>query len=435
MGKIYLDNENARHDPIDNEPEIIAHLVSHEKVKPLAAHIAKIEATSPLDRVGVFPHPVVKDSFVSAEGNRRLCALKLLSDPDKSPEGQRTYFRNLSKGMAAAPTHIEVVIFRDRADARPWLELRHEGPQGGIGTVNWNTRAKVRHNLGAEKPKNPNLLAVALLQYAQKRGLITKEEHDGINVTTVTRFLTNPIFRDALGIASIRDLSIVVDQGEFDRATERFLRDSLKGDKTGVTSRTNAKQREQYAHKLRKEQIAPTTRLPDPVQLDPLTGKSSQLGAASRGKAGQGNNRNPDKRLHIVQSPFTAHISNKVLVRIYQELREVDCQDHTFAAAYLLRAMIEVSIKLFCRQHGIGTEKIDLAVLIGQVCDKLLAQKAATDKELKPLRVIANNKHGLCAPDTLGSFVHGGSIPTGRDLNRSWDSIEGCMKLILARLK
>lgn len=29
---IYLDNTNPRHDPIDNEPELIAYLIAHEQV-------------------------------------------------------------------------------------------------------------------------------------------------------------------------------------------------------------------------------------------------------------------------------------------------------------------------------------------------------------------------------------------------------------------
>jgi len=40
VSRIYLVNENPRHDPIENEPEIIQYLITHENVKPLARHIA-----------------------------------------------------------------------------------------------------------------------------------------------------------------------------------------------------------------------------------------------------------------------------------------------------------------------------------------------------------------------------------------------------------
>ena len=85
LSRIYLDNQNPRHDPIDNEPEIVAHLIAHEKVKSLAADIA-IRGTSPLERLAAIPHADKKNFFIAVEGNRRVCALKLLNDPDKAPD-------------------------------------------------------------------------------------------------------------------------------------------------------------------------------------------------------------------------------------------------------------------------------------------------------------------------------------------------------------
>jgi len=431
LQKIFLDNENARHDPIDNEPEITAHLISKFKVKSLAAHIAKTEAINPLERIGVFPHPVVKDAYISDEGNRRMCALKLLNDPDKAPEGHRSFFRKLSESMGSPPSHVDAVIFKDRQEGRPWVQIRHEGPQEGIGTLQWDVRGKVRHNRGAVKPTNPNVQAVALAEYALKRGLLSKPEHDEINVTTVTRYLSNPVFRDTLGLTSRRDLSISVVQKEFDQALEFFLRDSLKGNKGGVSSRSNAKQRAQYGHKLRKDKVAPTTRLANPIRLEPSTGKSTGTGSRGSGR----NSHNPNQRAHIIEPPFAAKISNKVLVRIYGELRSLDCRAHPFSGAYLLRAMIEFTFKLWSKENGIATEKVELHNIIDKAVDKLVADGTATEKALKPLRVMSHDKHGLCSPDTLGSFVHGGTIPTGSYLNSSWDSIESCMALVLGQLK
>ena len=84
LGRIYLDNNNPRHDPINNEAEIISHLIANEGVKPLARHIAKAGRTSPLERIAVVAHPKVKGAYVAAEGNRRVCAIKLLADTSHS---------------------------------------------------------------------------------------------------------------------------------------------------------------------------------------------------------------------------------------------------------------------------------------------------------------------------------------------------------------
>ncbi len=432
LRKMFLDNENARHDPISNEPEIIALLIERLQVKALAADIAAEDATSPLDRIGVFPHPLVKDAYVVAEGNRRVCALKLLSDPDKAPEGHRTYFRDMAAKMPGRPDLIEVVMFKDRADSRRWIELRHEGPQGGVGTVAWDPRAKVRHNSGAAKPKNPNIQAAALINYALTRRLITQKQYDDINITTITRFLTNPVFRDALGLVNHKDTSIIVEQQDFDQGIRRFLRDSLDGDSTGVNSRTDAGARKSYAHRLRRD--IPMARLSSPAKLDPATGKAAYAKGTAANTSKRPRHHNPDRRNRVIDEPIAVKIKNKALIRIYNELREINCQEHAFAASFLLRAMIELPIKLYCRQNGIGTAQ-DLTTLIPKVHDKLVAGKVATEKELKPLRVMGSDKHGPCSPDTLGSFVHGGSIPTGAYLNRSWDSIEDSIVLILGQLK
>lgn len=134
LQRVYLNNENPRHDPIDDEPQIIEYLLGKEQVTNLAKDIAKL-GLSPLERLGVMPHPVAADSFVALEGNRRLCALKLLSDPDKAPkEATSKIYRKLKSSMLSPPRTIEVVVFSDAAAARPWLERKHEGAMNGVGT-------------------------------------------------------------------------------------------------------------------------------------------------------------------------------------------------------------------------------------------------------------------------------------------------------------
>lgn len=134
VSRIYLANDNPRHDPIENEPEIIQHLIAHENIKPLARHIANIGSTSPLERIAVITHPKVKNAYITAEGNRRICALKLLADPDKADtEANKRYFRSLSLLMKTPPGKLDAVVFSDKQAARPWMSLRHEGEQGGVG--------------------------------------------------------------------------------------------------------------------------------------------------------------------------------------------------------------------------------------------------------------------------------------------------------------
>jgi hypothetical protein len=431
LQKIYLDNENARYDPIDSEPEITAHLIAHEYVRALARDIVRRGSTSPLERMAVIPHPEITNAYITAEGNRRLCALKLLHEPDKAPEGERSYFRQLGKEMNSPVTSMEVVVFKDREAARPWVSLRHEGAQDGVGTRTWTTRQKARFDEAGGRPTNPNLLAVAVIDYALKKGLITPKDHARINVTTVTRFLGNPVVRNVLGLGSRWELKINVPEAEFDVVLVQFLKDALAGGKSGVTSRTDKDDREAYAHKLRKEGVAPKSRLKAPLNLDSKTGKVAGGVSASAKKLRH--TRNPDTRPHVVPTEFVVQIRNRVLKRVYDELRGIDAEDYSFAAGYLFRAFIEQAARLFCKQYSLGFEG-DLHVLLGRVARKLEADDALTNHQLKPLRVMASDKDNRLSPDSLGAWVHGSMIPTRAELNRRWETLEPCLRAILDRL-
>lgn len=433
IGQVYLDNINPRHDPIDNEPQIIGRLIAKELVKPLARDIAARGTLSPLERLAVIPHPKVRGAYISVEGNRRVCALKLLSDPDKAPsEADRRVFRDLAKKMRSKITDIDAVIFEDRKEARPWMSLRHEGALGGVGIRTWRAFQKARFDRGAsasERTNNPNAQASLLLEYGLERGLVTRDEHDSISLTTLTRFLKSPVFRNTLGLATSRDTSVNVPQNEFDLAARRFLRDAFLGGKSGVHSRTDRKEREAYAHKLRAEGVAPTTRLPAAKKLDPNALKLKVGGGNKAGRA----SKDPDKRRTVIPSDFSAPIREKVLRRIYKELRDIDSVEYSFAAAYLLRAFIERTATQFCKRYSLGHEG-ELHAVLGRCATKLAAE-GLSDNELKPLRVMASERDSRISPHTLGAWLHGSLIPTSPELARFWETIEGNLKAMLERLK
>jgi hypothetical protein len=433
LARVFLDNLNPRHDPIDNEPEIIAHLLAREYVKPLARDIAERGSLSPLDRFALVPHPRVHGAFIAVEGNRRVCALKLLVDPDKaSSEPDKRYFRQQAAKLRGQIKEIDAVIFPNRKEARPWLSLRHEGELAGVGTRRWTSGQKTRFDRGAragERTNNPNVQAAMLLEYALERSLVSKTEHDGISLTTLTRYLKSPVFRHALGLVNPRDIRIIVPQDEFDRAAQRFLKDAFKNDTNdahGVHSRTRIGEREAYAHRLQKDGLAATTRLQS-AQVPQPTAPGAQASKKARSK------RHPDRRLNVIPPDFAISVEDTVLRRIYQEARSLDATEWSFAAAYLLRAFIERTIKLYCQDYGLGGA--DVNILAGKAADRLVADGALTEREAKPLRRVANDKHGPLSPDTLGAYVHGGLIPNSTELVRTFDAIRPNLQVMIEQLK
>jgi hypothetical protein len=430
---VYLDNVNPRHDPIDNEPEIIELLLKKESVRPLAEDIAEA-GLSPLERMAVVPHDKVRGAFIALEGNRRFCALKLLLDPAKAPSpAERKAFEAAKETMRNIPKDLEVAVFETRDDARHWLRLRHGGEQGGRGTKQWRAAQKTRFERQAGSGSSPNEQASLLIDYARHRQLVTPEEAERLRITTLTRFLSNPSFRDALGLQNARSLSILVPQEQFDEAAKRFLLDSLDGENTGVHSRTKSEERRAYAERLRRERVAPKDRLETAITLDSTTGAPAGGGTKAGQAKKQRDNRSPDRRPSVIPSEFTAHIKGKVHKRLYDELKSIDPESHTFAAVYLFRAFMEQTVDAYLRKNQLSTGG-ELHVRIGRVADAL--QRAGmSDRDVKPFRVMANDKHSQYSPDTLGSFVHGGLIPTKPAVNRAWDNVEGLIGVLLIALK
>ncbi|MEN9376597.1 MAG: hypothetical protein RL710_1754, partial [Pseudomonadota bacterium] len=201
LTRIYLDPENPRHETLPDEPSIIKHLVSKEKVRALAKSIAEEGGTSPIELVALVQHPKVKTGYVVVEGNRRICALKLLQDPDKAgSEKEKRYFANLAQGMPHAINKVNAMVFDSRDAARRWFALRHEGEQDGVGTKAWDADQKTRFSVRTQG-KNPNAQALLVLDYARQHQLLNAQEVAQLNITTLTRYLSNPVMRHALGLA------------------------------------------------------------------------------------------------------------------------------------------------------------------------------------------------------------------------------------------
>ena len=456
LKKIYLDLENPRHAPLSNESEAIKLLAKEFDVRALAKHITDIGGTSPLDLLALVPHPRVKGGYIAAEGNRRVCALKLLDDPDKAGnELDKNYFRSLKNRLASPISTVLAVTFPDMVSARPWVELRHDAPTG-VGTKKWEAEEKARFNKSG-KGNNPNALALEAMEYARTQQLIPEDNLEKLTITTLTRFLSTPDVRSALGIADNKELKINVPAEQFDSALTKFLMDSA-GSESVVTSRANAAERRAYAEDFRASGHSPSIRgispytpfLEQPIVLlepepelastpaptaTPQETEPSVLTTAAVPITVQRNNRSRDHDKYVIPSDFKIHIKNSILKRLFDELRTLPAEDFSFSAVYLFRAVIEQTAILFLRETQRGVALPDeLHKKLTRMADEL-KQQGMTDSQLKPLRTMANDKHSRFSAETMGHFVHGGAVPTRMDSIKAWDSISNVMSVALAQLK
>lgn len=265
VDRIFLYEENPRHEPLESQPEIIDHLCKDEQVYNLARSISD-SGTNPLELLGVVQvegsgASGSKKVYQTWEGNRRLCAIKLLNDPDLAPAHLRKDFARLAADSDELPIKEMIcVLFNDHDELRFWMGIIHNGPQSGVGRVDWNADQKARH-FGS----NRNKLALAILDAAQSLDLIDKDDRQG-RLTTVQRFLNRDIVKDALGIdaSNLDDITVNRPHEDFQKQLNRFIADVKDG--SLVNSRKNQAQADAYGRKLARNRGISGERI-EPVSL------------------------------------------------------------------------------------------------------------------------------------------------------------------------
>jgi hypothetical protein len=319
--RIFLKLDNPRHKPVETEAMAIERLCQDEAVLALARDIATI-GLNPLDNFGLVSvkgkASGTNPGYVTAEGNRRICALKLLNDPELAPAKLRKSFKQLAKD-SSVPSVVSAMIFDDYDSAKPWLDRIHNGEQGGIGRTKWNAEQKQRFDGGSK-----NRAAQALLDYAQAENMISEEEREG-KLTTVQRFLGNDIFRETLGFDSSApdDVRRTRPKGVFDILVKRFIRDLVK--KTDVHSRMNKSEIIEYAR--------PLGSIPG-VTADRIGPESLSTGATGRTKKNVRKKlRKPEKAKHVQYEDevFSAlkNLGNDKLSSLYHSICTIELDPHT----------------------------------------------------------------------------------------------------------
>lgn len=343
VGRIYLNESNARHEPKASQSEAIQQLCKRENIKELAGDIAK-HGTNPLELFALFPDRSgkkgKKDNFVVAEGNRRLCAIKLLNDPELAPPEQRDAFERLAKTWTPVQ-EVQAIVFDTKEEMDLWIDRIHGGLQGGIGRKNWDAEQKTRH-AGDKR----NLLAQQVLDYAEKHKFITPEQRKR-KLTTVQRYVTNPLLRNTLGLVSgnPEELQITRPTEDFNLLLSAFMSGVVSGD---VSSRKGRDEIEQYARELEQTEGLKGGRN-DPAPIE--AGDSTKARAPRKVRP---RTPTPPKRLHY--DPDLARVIKKIpsykLEKLYYSICSIELREHTPLLTVAVWSLVESLTHLAGRQSG-----------------------------------------------------------------------------------
>ncbi len=343
--RVYLDLENPRHDPFKTEQEAINFLCAKEQVIELARDIA-LNGINPLEVFGLVEDGVGskrrQSVYIAAEGNRRLCAIKLMNDPDSAPPEFRSEFTALASNWAQV-SQIPAIVFAKKEDVKIWLERIHGGQLNGIGRRTWNAEQKERFSGG-----DRNKLALAILDYAEVHGLISTDDRRK-RLTTAQRFLSNVLFRNELGIKFDKSGKVATNRTpeDFRILLKAFISDLLDGQV--VNSRATKATIDIYAYELRENnpllggRVEPTELSGEP---NPRRSKTSKAAAPV----------SPDRPKHLFSEreivERLSKLENQKLKSLYYSICAVSIKDHTPLVAIGVWAFIESLTALIGKNEG-----------------------------------------------------------------------------------
>lgn len=376
INSILLDVENPRINPVREQSEAIKELmekVGDSKLFSLAADIIK-NGINPSDITMCVEYLTDKGKkvYIAKEGNRRLLALKGIAKPrifnnaKWSSRMERLIYK--AGGIGQAPKKVRVQVYADdeRAIMDHWIEIKHNGENGGAGTVSWGSPEKSRF---FSRGKVANV-TMAIMDWLKGDASISNEDKEKVKVvpiTTLARIVSSVPGRTILGV-EMRDghLSALREPEHVKRDVLSIIRDLTTVSPTNprrkiinVSNVKNTRQIEEYL-----AQKFPThseeDRLAVPVQINTSDVRSGGLANDVGGERGNGRLSSGSsiggpaylrRRLRLVKDVA----SNDKIKKLVEELCVLNVKSVPLAFCIVFRSLLDVSMTNYARKNGIPT--------------------------------------------------------------------------------
>lgn len=230
IDELLLDSENPRIGETESQNEALQKIIEEQGNK--LANLASDIIDAGLNPIELMYVVADGDSYVTAEGNRRLAALKLVNNPAlvkrmAMPEALQNKFLALADRFNRSK--IEPILCceaESREEARRWIKLRHTGQNEGVGVVPWETLAKDR--FAGDKRTGD------VLEFVLRNGAFTSEQvrriSNNLSGTTLGRLVQSAKIRPLLGIEVDKGvMHAKVDPKEILKPLQRLVLDIAEG--------------------------------------------------------------------------------------------------------------------------------------------------------------------------------------------------------------
>ncbi len=449
LQKLLLDTSNYRFgsNTANNQKEAIEKLIGikgmPEKIYNLSEHITK-NGLNPTD----LPIAIIDsdDFYTILEGNRRLLALKFLTNPSSCPNTKiRLKIEQLKSGISfPLPKLVKCIVFHDRKDANTWIQLKHNGENKGIGTVEWDSIAKDAYQERNGKKKS---IGRQILEFAKNSDYISKDlKHNlhKLNITNIDRLFNGTPARTALGLTKNQGiLESNISSLELSKTIEYMLHLMLSDD-FSVSDIYHKTDQEKFIKNRIPEEF-----MPDLSQKQSKSWRMHDLNGAEKTQDKIKPNTKPkaprskpesSNRKYLID--FTLKIPDKRINEIYIELKnKLNVHETPNACSILQRVFLELSTDFFIKHNDISRKdngkklisdsSSSLATKIIQTTHYLEKESNLNKQQAANIRKVANNADRLFSINSLNQFVHSYEFqPVPSELNKMMDNWSPYIKAI-----
>lgn len=434
IDELLLDQENPRLGATVSQSEALAGIValSPEYFRNLMASI-RDDGLDPGDSLYVVRADDNDDDFVVLEGNRRLSALKVLSNPDLL--AGTDLVESVTKPLIREATGFErgdvepirCVRFDDREEANHWIRRRHTGVVNGEGRIRWKP-------LDIQRFSN-DYTTIDVIEFVGRNAGYSKPEWQkahaalgGGKSTNLTRLLESAAGQQHLGISAKLDgdrkTPILGTDPMWALAVLRRIVDDILSGEVDSRRLNRATDIEKYFASLPQE-LQPGDEL---EVANPKTFRAISLAGSratpprkppAKGKSA------PRKRKPLAPKthPFDATSSTK-LGMLVSEAGLLNVERLPLSAAFVLRAIVELAVNDYMKKHSLpfgppGGREFDLTKKASDVVDHL----SSSGTNLRAFRNRLLTRTSACSIQSLNGFVHNRyDLPSGDDLRAGWEA-------------
>lgn len=428
---LVLDNDNPRITHAEGQQQTLQKVVKDQKTKLVRLAESIVEhGLSPIERFMVMEVSPRPKRYIALEGNRRVAALRLLTNPAvmtglDMPNGMQRSMERLAKVFDRSMVEpIDAYEVGSREEGRHWIELRHNGEDQGRGVVGWKPIVAARF-----RKKEPAIQAFDMV--IEHSGFAEDDAEairSGFSLTTLRRFMESKDVRAELGL-SVKDgqLCTVLPGNELIKPLRKIVLDIAE---KRVDSRRFNKvgKMVEYVRGFGKGD-KPDLRK-KLARSRPVEGiQKSEFAAAKRATSRKRRSTSTDRK-QVVPKSCPVNVTDNRIGAIYYELQTLNLDKAPNSIAVLLRVFLELSVDHFLETNGVSLryrppggrevwKKLDKK--LAEVVDMLISMGVPKTHFTSVMRDLSQTRSPMNL-DLFHRYVHDRfATPATSDLTAAWD--------------